>query len=168
MKSLISLDIDKNLGTITLSDGTTKLDIPRLSAVRLIKIVKFLGVEIANLWEEASGIGTDDSYSDQEKMVQILELIPEEKLLGIVSVLTDLDDESVQLLDLNEILDIFTMYAEKTNLANTFLQIQNLYKKIFKKDLPSFKALLDRVMPAPEQVPQPATEPLTVEAGKQP
>lgn len=150
-KSLKSLDIEQNLATITLSDEETKLEIPKLSASRLIKIVKYLGVEVARLWDKTAEIGYDSSLTDQEKLIAILEFVPEEKLLGIVGILTDLDEESALLLDINEILDIFLVYAEKTNLPKTFLQIRNLYKVITKKELPSFKEWLDQVLPRVEE-----------------
>lgn len=162
-KTLKSLDIEKNLATITLSDEETKLEIPKLSASRLIKVVKYLGVEIARLWDKAAEIGYDASLTDQEKLIAILDFIPEEKVLGIVGILTDLDEESALSLDLNEILDIFLVYAEKTNLPKTFLQIRNLYKVITKKDLPSFKEWLDQVLPRTEEEEAPKA---MVEAGK--
>lgn len=168
-KSFKSLDLDKNLGTITLSDGETKLEIPKLSAARLIRIVKYLGVEIARLWESAADIGYDGSLTDQEKMIEILEMVPEEKLLGIISILTDLDEDSAMLLDINEILDIAIIYTEKTNLPKTFFQIRTLYQKIYDKEMPTFKEWMDRVFPAEaiQQVQEKAKEePIIETAGR--
>lgn len=152
VKTVESLDINKNLDVITLSDGSSKLPIPKLSALRLIKIVKFLGVEAARIWDSAQDVAYDGSLNDQEKIIAILEQVPEEKLLGIISILTDLDDDSALALDINEILDIFLVYADKTNLPKTFLQIRNLYQKLFNKELPSFQEWWNKTAPQIQQL----------------
>lgn len=140
-RTLKSLDISPYIGEIVLSDGESVLEIPKLSAGRLLGLVKFLGVEIARLWEEAREIAMDGSYTDQEKLIQTIEMVPEDKLFGIISVLTDLDEESSMSLDINEVLDILLVYLDKTDVAKTFLQIQNLYEKIYKKPMPKISDL---------------------------
>ena len=46
---LKTLDVEKNIGVVTLSDGT-EFSVPRLSMLKIIQIVKFLGVDGAKIY----------------------------------------------------------------------------------------------------------------------
>ena len=47
-EKLKSLDLDTNIGSVTLSNGQS-LDIPKLSMLKIIKIVKLLGIDGSKL-----------------------------------------------------------------------------------------------------------------------
>lgn len=162
-----SLDLHKTIGSVKLSGGD-KLDVPKLSMLKLIKIVKFLGIDGAKLYNQSRDIFLDDSYEEIEKLAIVLENLEEEKIMHIFSILLDLDDEQVLALDLNEMLDVLLVYVEKTNISKTFSQVRELYKKMFKKELPDFKTLLDQAFPViEEQTDQPEAQPKeTVTPGK--
>lgn len=145
-QALQSLDIEQYIGEITLSDGS-KLNIPKLSMFKIIRIVKFIGVDGSKIWDQARSSLLDESMTDMEKVAVIIEGLKEEQLIRILSILLDVEDRVALQFDLNEVLDVFLVYAEKTNLSKTFTQVQKLAKKMFNKDIPNFKTLLDNLFP---------------------
>lgn len=141
-QALKRLDIDKTLGRVVLTDGQTRLDVPRLSMSKIIKVVKFLGIDGSKIYDKAQKILSDNELDDVTKIALILEGIEEEQLIRIFSILLDLEDEDALALDPNEMLDIILVYAEKTNIAKTFSQVRQLYKVMFKKELPDIQTWL--------------------------
>lgn len=130
------LDLDQNIGRVILSDGESRLPVPKLSLKRLIRVVKYLGIEGTKLWNDMQGVLTQEDLESTEKAVIVLEDMEEEQLLKIFSILLDLEQEEVVALDLNEMLDIVLVYVEKTNISKTFSQVRRLYKATFQKELP--------------------------------
>jgi hypothetical protein len=165
---LNSIDVDKTIGSVTLSDGVTSLSIPKISIKKIIQIVKFLGIDGAKLYSESREVLLDDSYEDLEKVAMILESLKEEQLVHIFSILLEIEDKQALELDINEMLDVCLVFVEKTNISKTFTQVRQLYKKMFKKELPDMKTIMNQMFPPIEEVDQKAKdmkEPATVSAG---
>ena len=157
---VVSLDVGSSIGEVVLSNGE-KMALPKISLKKIILIVKFLGIDGAKLYNESREIFIDESMDEFEKLAAVLDNLKEEQLIHIFSILLDLDDEETLSLDLNEMLDILIMYVEKTNISKTFTQVRELYQKMFKKELPDFKTLIDQAFPVEEQ--EPIQEPKTPE-----
>lgn len=156
---LKTLDVEKNLGVVTLSDGT-EFSVPRLSMLKIIQIVKFLGVDGAKIYSQAREILIDDSYDVIEKYAIILESIQEAQVMRIFSIILELEDKQSLALDPNDLLEILLVLSEKLDLKKTFTLVRQLMKKMFDIDLPDFKELIDRAFPeAPvEQVEENTSE----------
>lgn len=140
--ALKRLDIEKTLGRVELTDGKNRLDVPRLSMSKIIQIVKFLGIDGAKLYDQSQKIIADKELDDVAKIALVLEGIEDKQLIRIFSILLDLDDEDALQLDINEMLDVILVYVEKTNIAKTFSQVRQLYKVMFKKELPDIQTWL--------------------------
>ncbi|MEH7263902.1 hypothetical protein V7132_13750 [Priestia megaterium] len=140
---LKTLDVEKNLGVVTLLDGT-EFSVPRLSMLKIIQIVKFLGVDGAKIYSQAREILIDDSYDLIEKYAIILESIQEAQVMRIFSIILELEDKQSLALDPNDLLEILLVLSEKLDLKKTFTLVRQLMKKMFDIDLPDFKELIDR------------------------
>ncbi|KAB2328927.1 hypothetical protein F7731_23525 [Cytobacillus depressus] len=150
-KVLNKLDIDKNIGEIPLTNGGT-LEVPRISMYKIIKIVKFLGIDAIKVYNDAQEILFDENLDDFTRIALVLESIKEEQLIRIFSILLDLEDKQALNLDPNEMLDVILLYVEKTNITKTFSQVRQIYKKIFKRDLPDISEWINqRVQQANEE-----------------
>lgn len=134
-KAIQSLDLDTKLGMVTLSDGQ-KVAIPKLSTLKLIKLVKFIAIDGARLYGQIKKIVEDPEIDEMEKMVTVLETLTEEQLMKVFSILLDIPVEDVLSLDLNEMLEILLVYTDKVDFNKTFLLCRELAKKLFKKELP--------------------------------
>ncbi|MEK4721520.1 hypothetical protein NST66_28980 [Priestia sp. FSL W8-0524] len=143
---LKTLDIQKTLGEVTLSDGE-KLPVPKLSMLKIIQIVKFLGVDGAKIYSQAREVLIDDSYDQIEKYAVILESIQESQVMRIFSIILDIEDDEALALDINESLDVLLVLGENLDFEKTFTQVRQLMKKLFNKELPDFKELIDRAFP---------------------
>jgi len=143
---LKTLDVEKNLGVVTLSDGT-QFSVPRLSMLKIIQIVKFLGVDGAKIYSQAREVLIDDSYDQIEKYAIILESIKEAQVMRIFSIILELEDKQSLALDPNDLLEILLVLSEKLDLKKTFTLVRQLMKKMFDIDLPDFKELIDRAFP---------------------
>ncbi|MCR8865048.1 hypothetical protein NQ109_19150 [Priestia megaterium] len=143
---LKTLDVEKNLGVVTLSDGT-EFSVPRLSMLKIIQIVKFLGVDGAKVYSQAREVLIDDSYDQIEKYAIILESIQEEQVMRIFSIILELEDKQSLALDPNDLLEILLVLSEKLDLKKTFTLVRQLMKKMFDIDLPDFKELIDKAFP---------------------
>ncbi|MEH7131815.1 hypothetical protein [Priestia megaterium] len=160
---LKTLDVEKNLGVVTLSDGT-EFSVPRLSMLKIIQIVKFLGVDGAKIYSQAREILIDDSYDLIEKYAIILESIQEAQVMRIFSIILELEDKQSLALDPNDLLEILLVLSEKLDLKKTFTLVRQLMKKMFDIDLPDFKELIDKAFPevpmepVEEETQQEATE----------
>ncbi|MGR6004914.1 hypothetical protein ACT7C0_30300 [Bacillus cereus] len=146
---LNSIDTDKHIGVVTLTNGK-ELRLPKLSNFKIIRIVKFIGIDGIRMYDQAREILLDDTLGSFERFALILESLKEEQLIRILSILLDVTDEEALQLDLNETLDILIEYADKTNLGETFTQVRQLVSKLFKKESPDFKTLLDQWFPKVE------------------
>lgn len=145
MEKVKSLDIAQSLGTVTLSDGVTVLSIPKLSVLRLIKIVKWLGVDGSKLYSQFQETLADEEMDDLEKFALLLENLDEEQLVKIFSLALDISPEDTLKMDINEMLEIILVYVENLDLGKTYSLVQNLYQKLFKKELPSIKELFNQI-----------------------
>lgn len=134
-KQVLSLDLDSNLGTVTLTDGS-ELAVPKLSMSKLIKLVKFIGIDGAKLYQSGSKVLLNSDLDEMEKLIEILEMLTEEQLIRVFSILLDMEDKQALALDFNEMLDVLLIYSDKVDFDRTFLQIRTLAKKVLKKDLP--------------------------------
>jgi len=143
---LKTLDVEKNLGVVTLSDGT-EFSVPRLSMLKIIQIVKFLGVDGAKIYSQAREVLIDDSYDQIEKYAIILESIQETQVMRIFSIILELEDKQSLALDPNDLLEILLVLSEKLDLKKTFTLVRQLMKKMFDIDLPDFKELMDKAFP---------------------
>jgi len=143
---LKTLDVEKNLGVVILSDGT-EFSVPRLSMLKIIQIVKFLGVDGAKVYSQAREVLIDDSYDTIEKYAIILESIQEAQVMRIFSIILELEDKESLALDPNDLLEILLVLSEKLDLKKTFTLVRQLMKKMFDIDLPDFKELIDRAFP---------------------
>jgi hypothetical protein len=148
------LDVEQVIGRVTLSDGKTRLDIPRLSMRKIIQIVKFLGIDGAKLYSEFADTIADPELSDIEKFTVILEGLDDAVLIRIFSILLEMDDEDTLNLDPNEMLEITLVYAEKVDFGKTFLLIKKLYKTIFKKEMPDLRDLFQQAQQANQEMEQ--------------
>jgi len=158
---LKTLDVEKNLGVVTLSGGA-QLPVPKLSMLKIIKIVKFLGVDGAKIYSQAREVLIDDSYDQIEKYAVILESIQEAQVMRIFSIILDIEDDEALALDINESLDVLLVLGENLDFEKTFTQVRQLMKKLFNKELPDFKELIDRSFPEVPMVEEPV-EPTTEE-----
>ena len=160
---LKTLDVERNLGVVTLSDGA-QLPVPKLSMMKIIKIVKFLGVDGAKIYSQAREVLIDDSYDQIEKYAAILESIQESQVMRIFSIILDIEDQESLSLDMNESLDVLLVLADNLDFEKTFTQVRQLMKKLFNKKLPDFKELIDKAFPevpmepVDEETQQEATE----------
>lgn len=155
MEKVKSLDIAQSLGTVTLSDGVTVLSIPKLSVLRLIKIVKWLGVDGSKLYSQFQETLADEELDDLEKFALLLENLEEEQLVKIFSLALDISPEDTLKMDINEMLEIILVYVENLDLGKTYSLVQNLYQKLFKKELPSFKDLFNQIAEKRSEVSEP-------------
>lgn len=156
---LKSLDINETLGSITLSDGETSIDVPRLDMSKILRIVKFIGTDGLKIYNHARELLLNDEFSTFERLAMIIEDLKEEQLIRIVAIILDKDDKEALKLDLNEVLDVLIVLADNTNLDKTFTQVRTLAKKMFNVDLPDFKAKMQEMF-------QEADEQLEAEAAE--
>lgn len=126
------------IGTVTLSNGQ-KIDVPKLSNLKVIKIVKFLGIDGMKLYNQFKDIVANPEMSEQEKWITILEQLPEETIIHILSILLDMSDEETLALDPTETLEIVEIYVDKTDLGRAFMSVRNLAKKMFQIEIPDLK-----------------------------
>jgi hypothetical protein len=152
--ALNSLDLDKRyIGEVTLNDGVTKLKVPGITMFKIIKIVKFIGIDGIRIYNDVREILIDETVTELEKVAMAIESLKEEQLIRILSILLEKDDKETLALDPEEALDILLVYADKVNFANLYEKVQKLTKKMFNKELPDFKTLIDTIFPkqAPEE-----------------
>lgn len=134
-KAINSLDLDHNLGMVTLSDGQ-KLAIPKLSMGKLIKLIKFIGIDGAKIYAQFQEIINDNELEEMDKFIAILEGLSDEQLVRVFSILLDISEENALALDINEMLEIVLVYSEKVDFHKTFLLVRTLSKKLLNKELP--------------------------------
>lgn len=147
---LKSIDVDKHIGSVTLSNGK-HLSLPKITMSKIIRIVKFIGVDGFRIYNQAREILIDETVDVFEGYALILESLTEEQLIRILSILLEVTDAEALQLDLNETLSILIEYADKTELGKTFTLVRQLVKKLFNKDLPDFKTLIDKWFPKVEE-----------------
>ncbi|HGO9433347.1 TPA: hypothetical protein ACLBZ7_004322 [Bacillus cereus] len=150
MKNILnSIDVDEHIGSITLSNGKQLL-LPKISMKKVIRIVKFIGVDGFRIYNQARAIMMDETIDIFEAYALILESLKEEQIIHILSILLDVSDEEALKLDPNETLEVLIEYADKTDLGKTFTLVRQLVKKMFNKELPDFKTLMDKWFPKVE------------------
>lgn len=134
-QKLKALDLDNAVGEVTLSNGQD-LEIPKLSMLKILKIVKFLGIDGSKLYAQCREILMDENLEDAEKFAIVLETLDEKQLVRIFSITLDLKDEEVLKLDLNEMLDVLIVLVDTLDLKKTYSSIRTLLNKMFNKELP--------------------------------
>lgn len=144
-KTLKSLDINETLGQITLSDGETSIDVPRLDMSKILRIVKFVGIDGLKIYNNARDVLLNDELSKFEQLATVIEDLSEEQLIRVVSIILGVEDKEALKLDLNEVLDVLIVLADNTNLDKTFTQVRALAKKMFNVELPDFKAKMQEM-----------------------
>lgn len=149
--NLKSLDINETLGSITLSDGVTSLDVPRLDMSKILRIVRFIGVDGLKIYNGARDLLLNEELSRFEQLAMIIEDLKEEQLIRIVAIILDVEDKVALKLDLNEVLDVLIVLADNTNLDKTFSQVRTLAKKMFDVELPDFKAKMQEMFEMADQ-----------------
>lgn len=156
MKNILnSIDVDEHIGSVTLSNGKQLL-LPKISMKKVIRIVKFIGVDGFRIYNQARAIMMDETIDIFEAYALILESLKEEQIIRILSILLDVSDEEALKLDPNETLEVLIEYADKTDLGKTFTLVRQLVKKMFNKELPDFKTLMDKWFPkVEEEIPGP-------------
>ncbi|HGH7177527.1 TPA: hypothetical protein ACJMKJ_005171 [Bacillus wiedmannii] len=152
-----SVDIDNHIGEVELSNGS-KLPLPKIGMKKVISIVKFIGVDGFKLWDKANKIMRQTDMDTFGKFAQVIDSLEDTQLVKIQSILLDISEQDALKLDLNETLDVFIQYAEKTNVGKTYSQIQHLTKVMFKKELPNIGELLDKWFPKTEGKLEEATQ----------
>ncbi|MGA5698420.1 hypothetical protein ACPCHU_28215 [Bacillus bombysepticus] len=151
MKNILnSIDVDEHIGSVTLSNGKQLL-LPKISMKKVIRIVKFIGVDGFRIYNQARAIMMDETIDIFEAYALILESLKEEQIIHILSILLDVSDEEALKLDPNETLEVLIEYADKTDLGKTFTLVRQLVKKMFNKELPDFKTLMDKWFPKVEE-----------------
>lgn len=148
---LKSLDINESLGSITLSDGVTSIDVPRLDMSKILRIVKFIGTDGLKIYDQARELLLNDEFTTFERLAMIIEDLKEEQLIRIVAIILNVDDSEALKLDLNEVLDVLIVLADNTNLDKTFTQVRALAKKMFNVELPDFKAKMQEMFEVAEE-----------------
>lgn len=141
--TVAKLDVDQSIGSVTLTNGAV-LKIPKLSMFKIIKIVKWLGIDGMKIYSEYQDTINDPELDDTTKFAIILESLPEHQLIRLFSIALDLSDEEVLSLDQNEMLEILIAYVDALDLAKTFTLVRELYRKLYKKELPDIKSLMNR------------------------
>jgi hypothetical protein len=152
MEDLLNkMDVDKFVGQITLTNGG-KLNVPKITVKKIVKIVKFLGLEGMKIYNSLGSIIDNPELDDITKIASIFDVLNEEQLIRIFSILLDLSDEEALNLDANEMLDIVLVYLEKTNITKTFTQVRQIYKVTYKKDLPDISTWIQKRVQAQQEI----------------
>lgn len=147
---LKSLDINEKIGSITLTDGETSIDVPRLDMFKILRIVKFIGTDGIRIYSRMRELLQNDELTPFERIVSVVEELQEEQLIRIVAIILDVEDKEALKLDLNEVLDVLILLADNTNLDKTFTQVRTLAKKMFQVEIPDFQTLVQERFPAAE------------------
>ncbi|MBD8013892.1 hypothetical protein [Planococcus wigleyi] len=155
--NLKSLDITETIGSITLTDGETSIDVPRLSMSKIIQIVKFIGTDGIRIYKQMRELLMNDELSTFDRLISVVDELKEEQVIRIMAIILGVEDKEALKLDLNEVLDVLIILSENTNLDKTFTQVRTLAKVMFKVEIPDFQTLIQERFPA-------ATEEETVAA----
>lgn len=150
-KIIKKIDADNYIGQVTLTNGNI-LKVPKITIRKIVLIAKFLGIDAMRMYNDLSKIFNDPSLSDMEKVVMLLESLKEEQLVHIFSILLDMEDEETLALDPNEMLDIILVYLEETNIAKTFTQVRQIYKKMFNRELPDIGEWFNQKAQAAQEI----------------
>lgn len=92
-KTLKSLDINETLGQVTLSDGETSIDVPRLDMSKILRIVKFVGIDGLKIYNNARDVLLNDELSRFEQLATVIEDLSEEQLIRVVSIILGVEDK---------------------------------------------------------------------------
>ena len=150
-KLLKKIDAENHIGQVTLTNGS-KLNVPKITMLKIIRIVKFLGIDAMKMYNEATDLFKDPNLDEMTKVVTLLEGLKEEQLIHIFSILLEMEDQETLSLDLNEMLDVILLYLEETNISKTFTQVRQIYKKMFNRELPDIGAWLTQKAEAAQEL----------------
>ena len=156
--NLKSLDINETIGSITLTDGETSIDVPRLSMSKIIQIVKFIGTDGIRIYKQMRELLMNDELSTFDRLISVVDELKEEQVIRIMAIILGVEDKEALKLDLNEVLDVLIILSENTNLDKTFTQVRTLAKVMFKVEIPDFQTLIQERFPAATQEEGPAAE----------
>lgn len=185
----IMTDIDNvvsmNERTVTLDDGS-KVAIPRLTNKKVLQLVKYIagdGMAIYNKflnwqdenteripqYDENGNQKLDDnlkyvyeikSPSIDDAMDKLIEIIPDEKLLKIISILVDIPEEKVEEMDFVDTAIIVGGFIEVTPLD----RLVAVVKKAMTKFRPMSKEQMNQATQSNQQPQQPTQQPTNSQA----
>lgn len=150
-QTLQQFDVDLYIGQVDLTNGK-KLNVPKISMKKIIRIAKFLGMDAFRTYENMQDVIRDSEMDDTSKVIMLMDSLKEEQLIHIFSILLDKEDQETLNLDLNEMLDIILVYLDKTNISKTFTQVRQIYQKLFKKDLPDISMWIQQKVQAQQKL----------------
>ena len=131
MYDLRSLDIEP-LAVINLADGK-KLELYRLTNLKIIKLAKFLAIDGFKIYYKFKGTLEDPKIPEIEKVSLFLSELKEEQIIHLLSILLDISDEEALLLDPFDTIEIISIFVEKTNVEKAFTTVRNLVMKFRKQ-----------------------------------
>ncbi|MDO8159626.1 hypothetical protein FKQ51_20165 [Bacillus toyonensis] len=146
-----AIDTNKNIGEVTLSDGSV-LSLPKITLKKLFSVAEFICKDGNNLWKNIREIMGMTELDMMERLAAILAVMEPEQLVQIHAILLDISAEEAVSLDIDETLEITVNYFESTDLGKTYSLIQRL-AKVFNKTLPDWDqimAKLDNLIPEEE------------------
>ena len=146
MSKLKTLKVNPIIGTVTLTDGATTVDVPKLDMTKIIKIAKFLGVDGMKIYADTREILLNDDMETLERIVLVVESLKEEQLIEIIAIALGLPAQEALKLDLNEMLDVLIVIAENTNLQKTYSQVRTLANLMFGANLPDLGKLYEQAV----------------------
>ncbi len=142
-KKLNALDLGP-YDYVTLETGES-FPVHRLTNIKLIKIAKFIGIDGMKLYEQFKDVIGDESLSETEKWITILESLPEETLVHLLSIMLEIEDEESLAIDPVTTLEIIEVYADNINIEKAFTSVRNIAKKVLKVDIPDLNSLLSKI-----------------------
>ncbi|SEA53987.1 hypothetical protein SAMN05421743_105222 [Thalassobacillus cyri] len=133
MTDIRSLDIEP-LATITLSSGE-KLDIPRLSTLKIIQIAKFAAIDGIKIYETYQETIENPDLTDAEKVAVVVSNLKDEQIVHLLSILLGISDQEALEMDPFDTLEIITTYVEQTDIEKAFTNVRKLMTKFNTKAL---------------------------------
>ena len=133
-EKIVSLDLEKTYGTVTLSNGD-ELHVPKMSNARTIRLVKFLGIDLVKMYGDLEAVFLDREKEVYEKILEVMDKLTDEQIVKLLTIVLDIDTKTALELEPNETLDALIILFEGMDLHKTFLSIKKLYATIFRKEL---------------------------------
>lgn len=132
MADIRSLDLEP-LASITLADGN-RMEIPRLTTSKVIRIAKFLAVDGMKIYSNFQDTFNDPELTDAEKVGKVLNELTDQQIIHLLSVLLNISDEEALAIDPFDTLEIITVYADKIDLERAQENVKKLMNQFRKQD----------------------------------
>ena len=68
-KTLNSLDLNKTIGTVLLTDGETSIDVPRFGLKKILGIARFIGIDGIRIYSRINKLLKDPEMEITEKVI---------------------------------------------------------------------------------------------------